>query len=227
MHFYDQISTKCFNHPFNESYAQIIGTVGSSPHDSGWLGCIKAAKQNTCCAQMLFYRWFALQNILKEKLYLQYDTVIVSRSDFYWVGPHEKLDINRGNVYVPGGSDYEGLYDRHYVLSMYDAISALCHSEIVVEREDPNEQKEFLISQGANGGTNLEWAHKMWLTSILKLQIVRYPHSGLLVSDPSDGTPERWGKSVELKVNGHTLLVKYQEEIPQISRFNLFKANPK
>ena len=222
MHFYDQISTKCFNHPFNESYAQIIGTVGSSPHDSGWLGCIKAAKQNTCCAQMLFYRWFALQNILKEKLYLQYDTVIISRSDFYWVGPHEKLDIKRGNVYVPEGNDWGGVYDRHYVLSMYDAISALGHSEIVIEREDPNEQKEFLISQGANGGNNLEWAHKMWLTKVLKLNIARYPHSGLLVKDISDGTPERWGNPPQrMNIGGSYIMAKYIDEIPFLGRFNL------
>ena len=130
MHFYDQISTKCFNHPFNETYAQIMGTVG--PGGSGWLDCIKAAKQSACCAQMLFYRWFALENILKEKLYLKYDTVTVSRSDFYWVGPHEKLVIKRGNADVTEREDYDGVYDRHYVLSMHDALSALGHAEIVV-----------------------------------------------------------------------------------------------
>ena len=221
MHFYDQISTKCFNHRFNESYAQIIGTVGNSPHDSGWLGCIKAAKQNTCCAQMLFYRWFALQNILKEKLYLKYDTVIVSRSDFYWVGPHEKLDIKRGNVYVPEGANYEGLYDRHYVLSMYDAISALGHAEIVVEREDPYEQKNYLISQGCNKGVNLEFAHFIWLTNILKLKIIRYHHSGLLVTDASDEIQDRWGIRTLKNINGFWLLVKYVDELEPLRRFNV------
>ena len=220
MHFYDQISAKCFNHPFNESYAQIMGTVGAG--GSGWLGCIKAADQSACCAQMLFYRWFALQKILKEKLYLQYDTVIISRSDFYWVGPHEKLDIKRGNVYVPQGDDWGGVYDRHYVLSMYDAISALGHSEIVIEREDPNEQKEYLISQGANGGNNLEWAHKMWLTKVLKLNIIRYPHSGLLVKDISDGTPERWGGPPQrVNIRGSYVMAKYVTETYSLNRFNL------
>ena len=123
MHFYDQISTKCFNHPFNETYAKIMGIIDHD--DCCWLGCITAADQSACCAQMLFHRWFALQNILEEKLYLHYDTVIISRSDFYWMGPHEKLDIKRGNVYVPEGEDYGGEFDRHYALSMYDAISAL------------------------------------------------------------------------------------------------------
>ena len=224
MHFYDQISTKCFNHPFNESYAQIMGTIG--PGGSGWLGCIKAANQHACCAQMLFYRWFALQNILKEKLYLQYDTVIISRSDFYWVGPHEKLDIKRGNVYVPEGEDYGGVYDRHYVLSMYDAISALGHSEIVVEREDPNEQKNYIITAagGVNGsvGNNLEWAHNMWLTKVLKLNITRYPHSGLLVKDISDGTPERWGNPPQvIYVRGSYIMAKYITETNFLGRFNL------
>ena len=221
MHFYDQISTKCFNHPFNESYAQIVGTVGAVSGQSGWLGCIKAAKQNACCAQMLFYRWFALQNILKEKLYLQYDTVIVSRSDFYWVGPHEKLDIKRGNVYVPEGEDYGGVYDRHYALSMYDAISALAHAEIVVEREDPYKQKEYLISQGCDKGSNLEFAHYIWLTNIMKLEIVRYHHSGLLVTDASDEIPDRWGIRTLRNINGMWLLVKYVDELEPLRRFNV------
>ena len=222
MHFYDQISTKCFNHPFNATYAQIMGTVGAG--GSGWLGCIEAAEQNACCAQMLFYRWFALQNIFKEKLYLQYDTVIVSRSDFYWVGPHEKLDIKRGNVYVPEGEDYGGVYDRHYVLSMFDAISALGHAEIAVEREDPHEQKNYILTTGDMNGTvgnNLEWAHNMWLTKVLKLNIIRYPHSGLLVQDISDGIPERWGESVLMNIRGSYLMVKYESESFVLDRFKL------
>ena len=220
MHFYDQISTKCFNHRFNETYAEIIGTVGILG-GSGWLGCIKAAKQNTCCAQMLFYRWFAQQNILKEKLYLLYDTVVISRSDFYWVGPHEKLDVQRGNVYVPLGEGYGGLYDRHYALSMYDAISALGHAEIVMEREDPNKQKRYLISQGCGNASNLERAHEIWLTTILKFNISRYPHSGALVRDISDGTPERWGSSTSVKIKGSYFMVKYPSELNELTRFNL------
>ena len=121
------------------------------------------------------------------------------------------------------GEDYGGVYDRHYVLSMYDAISALGHAEIVVEREDPNEQKEYLIGQGANNGTNLEWAHKMWLTSILKLDIIRYPHSGLLVKDISDGTPERWGQSVNVNIRGAYMVAKYISETYFLGRFKLDK----
>ena len=221
MHFYDQISTNCFNHRFNETYAEVIGAVGAVAGHSGWLGCINAAKQNACCAQMLFYRWFALQNILKEKLYLQYDTVIVTRSDFYWVGPHEKLDVERGNVYVPHGKDYGGVYDRHYVLSMYDAISALGHAEIVMEREDPNEQKQYLISQGCDNGVNLEYSHYNWLTNMMRLRLHRYPHSGLLVSDASDGTVERWGKRTLRNINGLWVLVKYDDELEPLRRFNI------
>ena len=223
MHYYDQISTKCFHHSFNETYAQIMGTVG--PGGSGWLGCIKAAEQNACCAQMLFYRWFALQNILKEKLYLQYDTVIVSRSDFYWVGPHEKLDIKRGNVYVPEGEDYGGVYDRHYVLSMYDAISALGHAEVVVEREDPYEQKNYIITKANMNGTvgnNLEWAHNFWLTKVLEFNIIRYPHSGFLTKDISDGTPDRWGNPpMRMNIRGFYTLAKYYTETHFLRRFNL------
>ena len=225
MHYYDQISTKCFNHRFNETYAEIIGTVGTSKSDSGWLGCIKAAKQNACCAQMLFYRWFALQNILKEKLYLQYDTVIVTRSDFYWAGPHEKLNVERGGVYIPIGVNYHGVYDRHYVLSMYDAISALGHAEVVLEREDPNEQKKYLISQGSERGSNLEWAHQMWLNNICTLNFYRYNHSAFLVTDPREQSTDRWTKPTEMKIRGKWMMVKYPMEVMLLHRFNLQNDN--
>ena len=117
------------------------------------------------------------------------------------------------------------MYDRHYVLSMYDAISALGHSEIVVEREDPNEQKNYIITVGGvNGsvGNNLEWAHNMWLTKVLKLDITRYPHSGLLVKDISDGTPERWGNPPQrMNIRGSYIMAKYISETYFLGRFNL------
>ena len=226
MHFYDEISMKCFNHSFNESYAGIIGSMlPFEDQSSGWLGCIKAAKQRTCCAQMLFYRWYAMQNIMKEKLYLHYDTVIMSRSDFYWVGPHEVLAVERGNVYVPYGKGFGGIYDRHYLLNMYDAISALAHAEIVVERNDPYEQRDYLISKGYGKVGNLERAHLFWLRDIRNLTIQRYSHSGLLVSDASDGGYDRWSVLSKVCINGLWVWAKYAMELDYLKQFNLTITN--
>ena len=222
MHFYNEISTKCFNHFFNESYAGVIGSMlAYEEQSSGWLGCIKAAKQRTCCAQILFYRWYAMQNILKEKLYLQYDTVIMSRSDFYWVGPHEVLTVEKGNVYIPYGEGFGGIYDRHYVLSMYDAISALAHAEIVVDREDPYKQRDYLMSKGYGKVGNLELAHLLWLRDIRNLTIQRYSHSGLLVSDASDGGIDRWSILSKISINGLWVWAKYEIELDYLKKFNL------
>ena len=145
--------------------------------------------------------------------------MIISRSDFYWMGPHEKLDIKRGNVYVPEGEDYGGVCDRHYALSMYDAISALRHAEI-----DPKEHKKYIIGKGVINGTvgnNLEWVHYMWLTKVLKINISRYPRSALLVHDISDGIPERWGGSILMNIRGSNIMVKYESESHFLERFNL------
>ena len=212
MHFYNEISTQCFNHPFNESYASVIGTVGKVT--SGWLGCINAAKQPACSGQIIFFRWFALQNILKDKLYEKYDTVIISRSDELWVAPHstEPFPVTKGTIYTPRATDYGGLSDRHYVMSMYDAVNTLGLADIIVEREDPNEQKKWLLSKGYSAAKNLESAHMLWHLKVKNMSVVRYQPTNMLVGDSSDGTKSRWHTNVNMKFHGAYFSVCYKTE---------------
>ena len=212
MHFYNEISTQCFNHPFNESYASTIGTVGKAT--SGWLGCINAAKQPACSGQIIFFRWFALQNILKDKLYGKYDTVIISRSDELWVAPHssEPFPVTKGTIYTPRATDYGGLSDRHYVMSMYDAVNTLGLADIIVEREDAFDQKKWLLSKGYGAAKNLETAHMLWHLKIKNMTVVRYQPTNLLVGDSSDGTKSRWHTNVNMKFHGAYFSVCYKTE---------------
>ena len=212
-HFYNEISTKCFNHPFNLSYAGQMGNI-STFMSSGWLGCIGGTNQPACSGQIIFYRWFALQNIMKHKLYEKYDTVVISRSDELWVAPYDTstFPVENGTIYVPQATDWGGLSDRHYHMSMYDAINTLSMADIVVERENPVDQIAYLHTFGFFRCGNLETANMLWHIAMKKMKVVRYSTTCMLVGDSSDSRKENWGKPKRRKVHKMYFNVKYVEE---------------
>jgi hypothetical protein len=59
-----------------------------------------------------------MQNIINEELYKKYSRVIITRSDFLWLGNHANpiLIKNRNQLFVPEASDWGGLSDRWYYL---------------------------------------------------------------------------------------------------------------
>ena len=57
-----------------------------------------------------FFRWFLYQHI-KD---LDYDRVIITRSDYVWREPHPDLDNE--HVWVPNGEFHGGICDRHMVI---------------------------------------------------------------------------------------------------------------
>ena len=217
MHFYNEISTTCFNHSFDEHYAATIGRGGGT---SGWLGCIKAARQPACSGGNIFFRWFALQQFLNNRLSEKYDAIVISRTDFLWVAPHANVTVapRRGVIFVPEGSDWGGLLDRHFYLSTYDAIRSLSMADVVVERADPEDQKNYLSASGITGA-NMEVAHMAWHKNILKMDIVRYPHSGMLVRDVNDPSKQRWGmKGGYTTFKGFYVIAKYPDEYDYLKR---------
>jgi GDP-D-mannose 3', 5'-epimerase len=225
MHFYNQISTQCFNHSFDTEYAAKIGKIGGV--SSGWLGCITATRQSACSGQIIFFRWFALQNILREKLYLQYDTVIISRSDFLWVAPHFNASIpaSSAKIYVPRTEDSGGLSDRHYMLSMHDAIRSLGLADVVVQRESADEQYQYLINNGFGNVANLEGVNLLWHRNILKMEVVRYNHTGMLVRDMSEKGGhlgmQRWSAGTRVLYKGIYFTAKYASEYKDLLLLNL------
>jgi hypothetical protein len=81
----------------------------------GWLGpAQKPHPHKYTGGIMLFYRWWLLQNLKEHGLLEKYDQIIVTRSDYYWVKPHPRLDNDR--VWFPNGEFHGGLCDRHIVV---------------------------------------------------------------------------------------------------------------
>lgn len=220
--FYNEISTQCFNHPFNRTYAALMGKMTATA-SSGWLGCIEGSGHVACSGQIIFYRWFALQNILKHKLYEKYDTVIISRSDELWVQPYDNstFPVEIGTMYVPQADDFGGLSDRNYHMSMYDAINTLSMADIVMERADPLDQIAYLKPLGYDDCGNLEKANKLWHTVIKKMKVVRYRTTGMLIADPSDSDKSKWANPIRRKVHQMYFSVKYIQEYDLLKRLGV------
>ena len=222
-HFLNEISTQCFNHTFDKTYASVIGSMMTSKTDSGWLGCIDGTGHGTCAGLIIFYRWFALQNIIKHKLYLKYDTVVMTRSDHLWVAPYDNttFPVQPGAIYVPHGHDFGGLMDRHYHMSMYDAINTLGMTDLIMERASAEEQKAYLMKYDFDKVGNMERAHLYWHVNIKKMNPIRMDAKSMLVADSSDSALQRWSVPQLMKFHGMYVNVKYPIEYDHLKGIGL------
>ena len=66
----------------------------------------------------LFARWLLLRHLQGENILDRYDRFVITRSDFVWLCPHPPLSIlDRDSIWVPDGENWDGLNDRHLVVS--------------------------------------------------------------------------------------------------------------
>ncbi len=117
-----------FGDGFDEVQAQLVKDRenGKAPHwrelltvKDQWLGGIKGPGQHPGSGGLLIYfRWFLLNNLLRDGLLERYDRFVVTRSDFFWPCPHPPMELLDPHfIWVPDGEGYGGITDRHAVLS--------------------------------------------------------------------------------------------------------------
>ena len=225
MHYFNEVSQYCFQHPFDASYTKVYTPVNKR----GWLGCVTAAesteKNGVCGVTQIFFRWFALQKIIAHGLYRLYDKVVVTRSDYMWVVPHSTvLDINtvkRNELYAPEGEDYDGLNDRHHVMTMYDAINTLDLLDGVIENSDPTKQLEWMIKNNFNWKKgNVECIINFWHREVKHQTIHRIKAGGFLIADmyEDETTRKHLGSHNTKPVNlcGNIVYVKYPSELKRV-----------
>ena len=61
-----------------------------------------------------FFRWRLSRVLSENELYKEYDQIVITRSDYYWIKPHPLLDLE--HIWVPNGEFHGGVCDRHMVL---------------------------------------------------------------------------------------------------------------
>jgi hypothetical protein len=87
------------------------------------LGGIK--DQRGSGAIIFMIRWFLSEKIKELKLLDRYDTFIITRSDHYYLCQHNVTGLSPDKIWIPEGSDFTGVTDRHLVASKNDILTAL------------------------------------------------------------------------------------------------------
>jgi hypothetical protein len=218
---YNEVSEACYQHPFDLDYAKVIGNFAHTYiRGSGWLGCVKATNQKQCSGALIYFRYFALQQMLYHKLYEIYDKVIITRSDYLFVDPHANIDsIARNEIGVPNIDTPMGLIDRHQVFTMYDAINTFDLLEIVFERKDPHDQAQYLLGYDFDSlRGNLESVMWIWHRDMKNMDIRTFMNTAFIVMDVSDNSrfTEYWVTKKVVSLGGYYVLAKYEDEYQNV-----------
>jgi len=117
-------------------------------------------------------------------------------------------------------------------MTMVDALLSMDLLEGAIERADPEQQKQWLLSVGfdpprKNGGTS-EWAHLAWHTRVKQLSVRRYQHTGILMVDPEEAAADTgFGFRVPKKLPVLMLVRSPHEEYRYLQLRANFTGHPK
>lgn len=145
------------------------------------------------------FRHFLKSNFKKELL--NYDRIILTRSDFYYIDYHPKL--KNDFFYVVEGESYGGITDRHHIFPVSMIDNVLNINEFLDNEKNYN----FLLSKKLNPERALNEYFKVdnFSKNIRFCKRVQF-----IVSLKNES--KRWSYTKGYKFNSKTLLIKYQRE---------------
>jgi hypothetical protein len=184
---------------------------------SGFMGGIDNAIGSG--AIILAFRDYILKN--KKDVLLEYDRIILSRSDYYYVKDHPILPL--GKLYVPEAESYFGVTDRHHIFDSKFSDKVLGGGNYICDEN------------------NFKFLEKQDSLNIERALLLCYQHNGInhlieecervqfAVSIDSDKT--RWQKPVNSVQSNDKIKYKYADEykiaIENKIKNRYMKNNPK
>lgn len=159
---------------------------------------------------LLFFRWFLLHELKRSGLEDAYNWFIVTRSDYYYPLPHPSPHLLEalypGRIWVPIGEEYEGISDRHTVVSRTMLRPALNLLDDVFLKPD----ELFKNMSGIRPDKwNLESFIKYHWTKVgIWPHVAKFPRCMFAVR--SQGTPTRWARGH--KHQRLNMYIKYDAE---------------
>jgi hypothetical protein len=102
---------------------RLFGMTNTSNH----LNIILGAANNIdgSGALVFMFRFYLSQIIVENNFVSMYDRFVVTRSDNYYLCLHDLAALSNDYLWVPTGSDYGGICDRHFIASNETVLSAL------------------------------------------------------------------------------------------------------
>ena len=144
-------TTGCWSKAYdtmNPGWRQLVNIPGD------WIGNIKEPIERKGSGGILtFLRWFLYQNILKMNE--QYDRVVVTRSDWFWLASHPQLDND--HIWIPNAEFHGGLCDRHFVIPSKYVKDVLTFGQMEIPVTTGNNMVQLLNQRLREG-----WGHFMY-----------------------------------------------------------------
>lgn len=76
-------------------------------------------------ALVFMFRYYLSKKLVENNLLSQYNRFVVTRSDHYYLCVHDLNELSNEYLWVPTGSDYNGICDRHFIANNETILSAL------------------------------------------------------------------------------------------------------
>ena len=147
---------------------------------------------------------FALRHFLKNNFkneLLQYDRIILTRSDFYYIDYHPIL--KNDFFYIVEGENYGGVTDRHHIFptSMLNEVLG------INEYLDDYDNYKYLLTKKLNPERALieYYKHNKLIQKIKFCKRVQF-----IVAKKNES--KRWSYTKGYMFNSNSLLIKYQKE---------------
>ena len=143
-------------------------------------------------AIIFMIRWFLAEKIQQLKLTSRYDQFVITRSDHYYLCRHDLGTLDPNKLWVPSGSDWHGITDRHLVVNSKDVLKALNILPPLLQH--PENYQWFLEHKKGNPEMILL---QRWIEQGLDQRISRFDRVMFTCGETGDRT--RWqalGKTV-------------------------------
>lgn len=179
-----------------------------------WQGGIHSSDpQESRSAVLPLCRWRLLNGLRQDGVLERYDRFVVTRSDFVWLCPHPPLTmLDPGHIWIPDGEHYDGLADRHLVVSRAHVMHCLDQLEAILLQPD-----ELARAMEHYADWNNEQCWKLHLERKGLLSTIRmFPYVMYLARHHQDNSPT-WSRGTYHAPLKH--FVKYDTEFALASQF--------
>ena len=173
--------------------------------DSVLMGGIHGHRYRGSGAIIFMMRYLLSQQVEKLGLLEQYDRFVVTRSDHYYLCPHDLSELDPSYIWIPEGEDYGGLTDRHHIISKEHLLQALDILPPVIRQ--PENYAQLLGKDTANPERLIA---TRWQEEGLIPYVRRFPRVMFTCGQVNDRT--RWKQMRENPTQREGVHLKYWKE---------------
>jgi hypothetical protein len=178
-------------------------------------------------AVIFAFRDFILRE--KKELLKEYDRIILTRSDHYYLAPHPILPL--GSFHIVEGENYRGITDRHHIFDSNMAENALGICDYLCS---PDNFKHLLRVKDLNPERAL---FEFFNSSGIDAKINRFKRVQFTVAEARDSSRWKVAQGAFMESKSPTLMLKYESEYIRVKenlswllwlerRFREFRSNP-